>query len=154
MKIIKASISHVKEIKQLIDPYAKKDVMLPKSYGELYENVREFYVSVDDKENKKVIGCCALHIFWEDLAEIKSLAVDEKQQGKGLGKKLVKECMKEAKKLGIKKVFTLTKIPKFFEKLGFKIAEKNSLPQKVWMECYKCSKFPDCDETALIYTIK
>ena len=100
--------------------------------------------------NRKVIGICALHICWDDLAEIRSLAVQEEDQNKGIGAKLVRACMKESKVLGVKRVFALTYEPDFFEGLAFKRVDKTVLPHKIWTDCLKCVKFPDCDETAVV----
>lgn len=146
--IRKAKISDVKDIHSLVNHYAEKDLMLPRSLNNLYDNIRDFYVLDIDGKLK---GCAALHIIWDDLAEIKAVAVDESERGKGWGKKLVEECMKEAKELGIKKVFALTLIKDFFHKLGFKTVPKRKLPQKIWGECIHCIKFPDeCNETAVM----
>ena len=97
-----------------------------------------------------IVGVAALNICWEDLAEVKSLAVREDYQAKGMGRQLVEHCLSEAVVLGIYRVFTLTYQPKFFEKLGFKLVDKSSLPHKIWADCLKCPKFPDCDEIALL----
>lgn len=121
--------------------------MLPRSLNELYENLRDFWVALDDG---KIAGCAALHVSWDDLAEIKSLAVAEEVQGKGVGKKLVSLCLDEARELGVKKVFTLTYKPGYFKRFGFKIVKNSALPHKVWADCINCCKFPNCNETALI----
>jgi amino-acid N-acetyltransferase len=149
MKIIirKAYISDVPKIQALIGYFAKKDLMLSRSLIDLYENIRDYFVVV---ENKDIIGCCALHVCWENLAEIKALAVSEKYQHKDIGSKLVKEGLKEAKKLKIKKVFCLTYAPKFFAKFRFKNIDRKLLPHKIWTECLQCPKFPDCDEQAMM----
>jgi amino-acid N-acetyltransferase len=147
--IRKAKISDVKEIHSLVNQYAEQDLMLPRSLNNLYDNIRDYYVVEIDG---KVKGCVALNIVWDDLAEIKALAVDESERGKGWGKKLVETALKEAKELGIKKVFALTLIKDFFNKLGFKTVQKRRLPQKIWGECIHCIKFPDeCNEIAVIY---
>jgi amino-acid N-acetyltransferase len=99
------------------------------------------------------VGICALHICWEDLAEIRSLVVQEEHQKKGIGSKLAKACLEESKKIGVKKVFALTYRPKFFEELGFKKVDKTMLPHKIWTDCLKCVKFPDCDEIAVVKEI-
>ncbi len=119
--------------------------MLPRSLNEVYENIRDFFICVN---NGSIVA--ALHILWEDLAEIRSVAVLRKYQGKGIGKKLLRQCLKDAKALGVKKVFALTYNPVFFKDLGFKDIDKNTLPQKIWKECLKCHKFPECNETAVI----
>jgi len=148
--IRKATIDDIKEIQELINFYARQDRMLPRSLNELYENIRDFFVY---EEAGKVSGCCALHIAWEDLAEVKSLAVDESRQKKGIGTMLVKQAIEDAKKLRVKRVFALTYVPSFFEKFGFKKIEHSELPHKIWSECIKCVKFPDCAETALVRDI-
>lgn len=147
MILRKARIKDIKEIYNLVNHFAQRGEMLPRSQSELYENMRDFFVA---EENGKIIGCCALHILWDDLAEVKSLAVEENQQGKGIGKMLVNACLEEAKELGIKKIFALTFKPGFFQKLGFKHISKDDLPRKVWGECIKCPLFPDCKEEAVI----
>ncbi len=145
--IRKARLDDIKEIQRLIKVYAPRGGILPRSLSELYDHLRDFFVFV---RNRKVIGICALHICWEDLAEIRSVAVEEDDQNKGIGATLVKACLKESKLLGVKKVFALTYQPKFFERLGFERVDKTALPHKIWTDCLKCVKFPDCDETALV----
>jgi amino-acid N-acetyltransferase len=149
MKVEKAKINDVQRIHELVNSFADKGEMLPRALSEIYENLREFFVIRDS--NKQVVGCVALHINWADLAEIKSLAVSEDKQAKGLGSILIEACLDEAKELGIPAVFCLTYKPAFFEKYKFHRVDKMELPRKVWSECYRCPKFPDCDEVALIY---
>ena len=147
----KAKINDAKQIHSLINYYAAKNLMLSRSLNEIYENIRDFWVY---KEGGKIIGCCGLHIVgWESLAEIKSLAVDKRRQKKEIGKNMVDNCLKEAKELKVKNVFVLTYAPNFFKKFGFKKISKRKFPHKVWTECYKCPKFPNCDEEALIKKI-
>ncbi len=145
--IRKAVIKDIKQIQALIGSFAKQDIMLPRSLNELYENIRDFWVSID---NGKISACAALHISWDDLAEIKSLAVAKNKQGKGLGRDLVLACLAEAQVLGAKKVFALTYRPEFFKKLGFKKIKHEDLPHKIWAECINCCKFPNCQEIALL----
>lgn len=147
MTIKKATIKDVRNIQSLINAFAKKDLMLPRSLNEIYENIRDFYVCVEDD---RIIAVSALHILWEDIAEIKSVVVSNEHQRKGIGKKLIKKCLKEATVLGLKNVFALTYKPDFFISLGFKEIDKNTLPQKIWGECLKCHKFPECDESAVL----
>jgi amino-acid N-acetyltransferase len=123
--------------------------MLPRALSGLYENLRDYFVIRDTGGN--VIGCVALHISWEDVAEVRSLAVSMARQYKGIGSRLVKACLDEARVLGIPTVFCLTYKPEFFEKMEFKTVDKMELPRKVWSECFHCPKFPDCDEVAMIY---
>ena len=150
MKIRKAKISDLKEVHKLINNFAKREQMIPRSLNELYETLRDFVICDADG---KVCGVCALHIMWEDLAEIRSLAVDEVHQKRGIGKNLVRECLKEARALGVKRIFALTYSPDFFKKMGFKDADKSSLPQKIWGDCLRCPRFPECDEHAVIISL-
>ena len=145
-----AHINDAEQIGKLVNHFAQKDHMLARPLGELYENIRDYYVCV---ENGSVVGCAALHIFWKDLAEIKSVAVEENYQNKGIGRQLIEKCLEEGKILGINRVFILTYIPEFFERMGFKRVDKELLPHKIWSECVKCYKFPDCDEVPLIIEI-
>lgn len=149
--IRKARIKDIRQIQSLINGFAKKDLMLPRSLNELYENIRDFWVN---EERGRVTGCCALHVSWDDLAEIKSLAVAAAWQKKGIGKRLVLTCLNEANEFGAAKVFVLTYRPDFFRKFGFKKIRHASLPHKVWAECINCSKFPDCNETAMIKALQ
>lgn len=151
MKIEKAKISDVPQMHKLINYFAEKDEMLPRSLSELYENMRDCFVV---KDGEKLLGCVALHVFWSDLAEIRSLAVAEDSRDKGIGAQLVKACMQEAEGLGITTVFCLTYHPELFKKFDFLQVDKMELPRKVWTECYRCPKFPDCDEVALIYNLE
>jgi amino-acid N-acetyltransferase len=149
MKVEKAKISDVQHIHELVNSFAEKGAMLPRALSEIYENLRDFFVIKDT--SKQVIGCVALHINWADLAEIKSLAVSEDKQAKGLGSTLIEACLDEAKELGIPTVFCLTYKPSLFERYKFHQVDKMELPRKIWSECYRCPKFPDCDEVALVY---
>ena len=145
--IRKAKLSDVKEIQQLIKLYSTRGDILPRSLVELYDHLRDFYVFL---QNRKIVGICALHVCWEDLGEIRSLAVQEEARKKGIGVKLVRACLKEAKALGMERVFALTYRPDFFERLKFKGVDKSVLPHKIWTDCLKCVKFPDCDEVAVV----
>ena len=147
-KIKKARIHDATQMHKLINYFADKGEMLPRPLSEIYENIRDYFVV---RQGEQVIACTALHISWVDLAEIKSLAVTEEHQKQGIGDQLVEYCLKEAGNLGIVTVFCLTYIPEFFKKCGFNQVDKMELPHKVWGECYRCPKFPNCDESALIY---
>ena len=144
----KAKISDAAEMHKLINYFADKGEMLARPLSEIYENIRDYFVV---RKGKKVIACAALHVNWVDLAEIKSVAVAEGSQQRGIGAQLIKACLGEARELGIVTVFCLTYKPAFFERFGFSQVDKMELPRKVWTECYRCPKFPDCDEIALIY---
>jgi amino-acid N-acetyltransferase len=149
--IEKARISDVPQIHKLVNHFASNGKMLARSLSEIYENIRDYIVV---RENEDVVACVALHINWEDLAEVKSIAVNEEYQKHGVGEKMVEACLKEAAELGIPTVFCLTYVPDFFAKCGFELVDKKELPHKIWGECYRCPKFPDCDESALIYHVK
>ena len=148
--IRKATVQDVQKIQKLVNSHAEKGEMLPKSLGDTCDNIRDFFVY---EEDGVILGCCALHVTWVDLAEVKSLAVAEKVQGQGMGRDLLDACLEDARRLAIRKVFALTYKPGFFEKMGFQQVEKGELPHKVWLECVKCVKFPDCDEVAVIRTL-
>lgn len=150
MKVRNAKITDAKAICSLISNYAERDRMLPRSMADIYENLQAFTVA---ELNGSVVGCCALAIIWADLAEIKSLAVDEGNKGSGVGKLLVNTALERARQLGLARVFALTLNPDFFERLGFQIIEKDSLPMKVWKDCAKCPKQLNCDEIAVISTL-
>ena len=147
----RAGISDVAQMHELINRFADKGEMLARSLSEIYENVRDYFVV---REGERVIACSALHVMWSDLAEIKSVAVAEESQSRGIGVQLVKACLEEAKKLGIPTIFCFTYKPAFFENVGFSQLDRLELPRKVWGECYRCPKFPDCDEVALIYHLE
>ena len=144
----KAGIKDATAIHQLVNYFADRGEMLPRSLSEIYENIRNYFVV---RQDERVIACAALHVSWEDLAEIKSLAVTKDSQKQGIGAQLVAACLNEARELGIRRVFCFTYQPAFFEKLGFCPIDKMELPRKVWGECTRCPKFPNCDEVALLY---
>ncbi|MDR3048955.1 MAG: N-acetyltransferase [Elusimicrobiota bacterium] len=151
MKIRAAKVKDVKEIHKIVEYYADNKEMLHRSLNAIYENIQEFIVM----ENKgKIIACGALHVSWEDLAEIKALAVNKEYARHGLGSQLVHQLEKNAKTLGVEKVFALSFKPKFFKKLGYKIIKKESLPQKIWGECINCHLFPDCGEVPLQLSLR
>jgi len=143
----KARIRDVPQIHELINYFAGKGEMLARPLSEIYESIRDYFVI---RKGEQVIACSALHINWSDLAEIKSVAVTEDNQLQKVGSQLIEACLREAKELGIPAVFCFTYKPAFFEKFGFAQIDKMELPRKVWTECYRCPKFPNCDETALI----
>jgi amino-acid N-acetyltransferase len=146
----KARISDVPAIHRLVNSCADRGEMLPRSLAELYDNMRDYYV-YEYGDSKEIGGTCALHICWEDLAEIRSLCVDEKLRRNGVGHDLVSICMEEARQFSINRLFVLTYRDDFFRKFGFIEVDKVQLPQKIWTDCIKCAKFPQCDEIAMIY---
>jgi amino-acid N-acetyltransferase len=147
----KARLADAQAIHDLINLFAQRGDMLPRTMGEVYENIRDFYVI---RDGDRFLGCAALHVMWFDLAEIKSLAVDPDAHNHGLGSKLVTACVDEAKAIGLQQVFGLTYRPAFFERLGFRQADVMTLPRKVWNECYRCPKFPSCNEIAVVIDLQ
>ena len=150
MKVRSAKISDVKAIHGLINSYAERDRMLFRSMADIFENLQTFSVAEADGA---VRGCCALEVIWADLAEVKSLAVDRASKDKGIGRLLVTAAIDQAARLEVPRIFALTLEPEFFEKLGFKIIEKDTLPMKVWSDCARCQKQENCDEVAVIMTL-
>jgi amino-acid N-acetyltransferase len=151
LNIRPARVGDVPAIQELIRTFADRKLMIRRSLGELYESIREFIVATD--EEGRVVGCAALHVFWEDLAELKCLAVAERMHGQGIGRRLIGACWDAAQELEIKTVFTLTYVADFFEKCGYHRVEKSELPHKIWNECVRCPLFPNCNEIALIRTV-
>lgn len=147
MTIRKAKLSDSEAIYNLANFYAKKGLMLARSRSSIYENIRNYSVMEVDGQ---VIGVGALSILWSDLAEIRTLAVDESFSGQGVGRKMVEHFVNEAKEMGIDKVFTLTYQKVFFDKCGFKEVEKSYIPHKIWKDCFNCPKFPNCDEILMV----
>ncbi len=143
----KARIRDVEQMHKLINYCADRGEMIARPLSEIYENIRDYFVV---RQGERVVGCVALHVSWLNLAEVKSLAVAEDSREQGIGVRLVEACLEEAEELGTDTVFCLTYAPAFFEKLGFSQVDKAELPRKIWTECYRCPKFPDCDEVALI----
>jgi amino-acid N-acetyltransferase len=148
--IRKATFMDVKAIQSLVNNYADSGQMLPRTLNELYEHLRDFHVY---EENGSLVGVCALHVSWDGLAEVRSLAVSQDRIKRGIGAELVRQCLKEAAELWVERVFVLTYQSGFFRKLGFADVDKKELPHKIWTDCLNCVKFPDCDESALIFTI-
>jgi len=142
----RAVVSDVPHVQKLVNAWAKQGVMLPRSLHALYEQIRDYLVAVTDN---RVVGCVSLHVSWEDLAEIRTLAVAPDYHGHGVGRALVEEALRDAQELGLTRVFVLTYVPDFFAKLGFTECGKSELPQKIWQECVHCPHFPDCNETAM-----
>jgi len=146
----KAQIQDVKSIHEILAHYANQTLLLPRSLSELYDHLRDFYVIENSEVKGSLLGACSLNISWEDLGEIRALAVVEESRKRGLGSRLVEACLSEAVGLGLSKIFVLTLIKGFFARFGFKEVEKSLLPHKIWADCVKCPKFPDCDEIAMI----
>jgi amino-acid N-acetyltransferase len=148
--IERATLADVEQMKSVLDVYASKGELLSRSRLDLYGHIRDFIVA---KEDGEVIGLAAVHILWFDLVEIRSLAVREDRQGRGVGKLLVEKCLEDSKDLGIKKVFALTYRAGFFKNLGFKEVDKSELPHKVWLDCIHCTQFPNCNEIPVMIEV-
>ena len=147
MQIRGAKVSDVEAIGALISSYAELDKMLSRSKSDIYENLQSFLVA---EIERKIVGCCVLQVVWAELAEIKSLAVEENYVGTGVGKALILAACENARDLGLGKLFALTLEPSFFEKSGFEKVDKKSLPMKVWADCARCPKQNNCDEIAVL----
>ena len=147
IKIQRAKLADVDEMKVILDHYAQAGELLSRSRMDMYERIRDMLVA---RVGDEIAGLAALHVLWEDLGGVRSLAVSPDKRSDGVGGKLLKACMEDAKELGLKKVFTLTYRPGFFQQYGFKEVDKSELPHKVWKDCLNCVTFPDCDEVALI----
>lgn len=150
--IRKPFINDAKAIKGLIDPFVKEGLLLPKSLHDIYTCIRDFWV-VDSGAGSQIQGCCALHVSWEDLGEIRTFAVRHEAQGSGFGRSLIDTCIEEARTLGLERLFVLTFVPDFFRRYGFHDVDKATLPNKIWADCIHCQFFPDCRETALVYSL-
>jgi amino-acid N-acetyltransferase len=143
--IRKARMGDVESIHRMITEWSHQEIMLPRSRAELYESLRDFEVAEADG---RVVGCAALVIAWENLAEIRSLGVAPEYQRRGIGRRLVEACLTEARRIGVRRVFALTANAKFFKGQHFHCVPREELPHKIWGDCIKCPKFPDCDEEA------
>lgn len=146
-----AAIGDVPTIHHLLEIYAAKGNLLPRTFSELYRHLRDFFVIEIDG---RVVACAALEIFTEDLGEVRSLVVDEAHERRGLGRLLVGRVLDEARTIGLRRVMALTYVPPFFHKLGFRTVGKETLPEKVWGVCVKCYKYNHCDETAVLKELK
>jgi amino-acid N-acetyltransferase len=146
VRIRKALVGDVPAMARLINGFAAREIMLPRSHYQFYQHLRDFSIAESDGQ---IIGCGALQIIWEDQSEIRSLAVLPEWQGHGVGRRLVETLLVEARELGLPGVFALTYRPGFFERMGFHVVTHESLPHKIWGDCLNCPKFPNCDEIAL-----
>jgi len=146
-----AAIGDVPVIHHLLDIYAAQGNLLPRTLGELYRHLRDFFVIEIDG---KVVACGALEIFTDDLGEVRSLVVDDAFKGQGLGRLLVERLIAEARAIGLKRLMALTYVPDFFHRLGFQTVPKDTLPEKVWSVCVKCYKYNHCDEIAVLLLLK
>lgn len=151
MKLRKAKFKDVEAIHAIVNGFAEDGQMLARARNVLYETLRDMTVA---EEDGKIVGVGALHVTWDELAEVRTLAVDKAYLRKHIGTEIVKRLIEEAKELGVKTVFTLTYRADFFSTLGFVETSKDSLHHKVWKDCINCPKFPNCDETAMTLKVE
>ena len=147
--IRKARIADISAIRQALRQFADKGQLLERTLAELYSQVRDYYV-YQENDRSPIVGIAALHVCWEALGELRSVAVLEERQSQGVGTRLVETCLSEAITLGLEQVFVLTYRPDFFARFGFEAIDKNALPHIVWADCVRCTKFPECDEIAML----
>ena len=151
VEVEKARVGDAPHIHRLVNFFADRGEMLHRPLSEIYEHIRDYYVV---REGDDLLGCAALHVSWEDLAEIKGMAVKEDHQRQGLGRLLTLACLEEARALGIPTVFCLTYKQEFYASIGFHQLDVMHLPRKVWGECYRCAKFPNCEEVAMVFEVE
>jgi amino-acid N-acetyltransferase len=150
-KVRRARIEDAMFIQKILKKYSEEADLILRNMADIYAQIRDYFVLV---AGKKPVGVVALHVYWDDLAEIRSFVIEKKYRGAGYGKKMIDMAVKDAKSLGLKSIFALTKIPDFFRRYGFRRIAKKELPHKIWKDCFNCPKFPDCDEHALIFHLK
>lgn len=151
VKVEKAKVTDAPQVHRLVNYFADRGEMLHRPLSEIYENIRDYFVV---RDGDQLVGCAALHVSWEDLAEIKAMAVREEDQRQGVGRILTEACLAEARELGIPTVFCLTYKQDFYIRNGFRPTDVMHLPRKVWGECYRCAKFPNCEEVAMVYQLE
>lgn len=150
-KVRKARITDAMFIQAIVKKYSVDADLVQRSMADIFTQIRDYFILADAD---KPVGVVALHVYWDDLAEIRSFVIEKKFRGRGSGRKLIDAAVKEAGSLGLKSIFVLTKIPDFFKRYGFRRIAKKDLPHKIWKDCFNCPKFPDCDESALIFHLK
>jgi amino-acid N-acetyltransferase len=141
-----AVLPDVDAIHAIIQPYAAQNILLPRTIAELCENVRDFVVA---EHKGEIVGCGALHLYGTHLAEIRSIAVAESAKGLGAGRQLVEALMQEAERHRVTCVCLFTRIPEFFAHMGFSIATREALPDKIYKDCRHCPFLYACDEIAM-----
>ena len=145
-----AQLSDIPALLRLINDYAAKAVMLPRTELEMCESLRDFVVADD---GSKIVGCGALHFYTPHMAELRSLAVAPEVARSGTGRQITERILDEARQAGVDVVFAFTYVPGFFEKMGFRLVDRGALPLKAWKDCVRCPKFSACDEIAMAYSV-
>jgi amino-acid N-acetyltransferase len=148
IKTRNAILPDVEGIHRIIEPYAQDGTLLPRSLPELCENVRDFVVAEDP--SGAVVGCGALHLYGTHLAEIRSIAVSPRRKGCGIGRLLVEALLEETRRHKVSCVCLFTRTPAFFAHMGFEVARREELPDKIYKDCIHCPRLTDCDEIAMI----
>jgi amino-acid N-acetyltransferase len=151
LEIRKASLTDIADLLALINAYAAKGIMLPRTEFEMAENIRDFVVAFNEG---RLVGCGALHFYTATSGEVRSLAVDPDGKSKGIGRALVEALEKEANAQELHSIFAFTYVPGFFGKLGFDEVDRGELPLKAWKDCLRCPKFQACDEIAVLKRLK
>ena len=151
IEVRKASMLDIPPLLELINGYAAKGIMLPRTEFELSENMRDFTVAYD---GNRLAGCGALHFYSPAVGEVRSLAVAETHKKYGIGRLIVESLVYEAKLYGLDAVFAFTYVPGFFSKVGFNEVERGELPLKAWKDCLRCPKFHSCDEIAVLRVLR
>ncbi len=151
IEVRKASMQDIPALLDLINGYAAKGIMLPRTEFELSENMRDFSVAYD---GNRLAGCGALHFYSPSIGEIRSLAVAESHKTHGVGRLVVEALVYEAKLYGLDAAFAFTYVPGFFQKVGFNEVERGELPLKAWKDCLRCAKFSCCDEIAVLRVLR
>jgi len=141
-----AEVADVNAVAELLMPFSKKNIILPRSHDDIFQHLQEFVLACFDGE---LAGVAAMHIYGSNLAEVRSLAVRDDMQERGIGRLLLEACEKWGADLGVACIFALTYVPEFFLRYGYARVPKESLPHKIWTVCIHCSKFADCDEVAV-----
>ena len=151
LTVRKAAMRDIQPILQLINGYAAKGIMLPRTEFEMSEAIRDFTVVMRGNE---LLGCGALHFYSPTIGEIRSLAVYEHAKTHGVGRRVVQSLVREAQDYELDAVFAFTYVVEFFNKVGFHVVERGALPLKAWKDCLRCSKFHACDEIAVLRVLR
>jgi amino-acid N-acetyltransferase len=151
IEVRKAAMHDIPALLELINGYAAKGIMLPRTEFEMSENMRDFMVAY---AGSQLVGCGALHFYSPTVGELRSLAVAESHKTHGIGRMIVDSLVYEAKLYGLDAVFAFTYVAGFFARVGFNEVERGELPLKAWKDCLRCSKFHACDEIAVVRVLR